>query len=142
MRLYRTKIKLTSMLTFHHVGLLVESMDDAVKHYSHLFGDENISGICTIESQKVKVCFVKISENSYIELVQPVNEESVVYKLLKKKINYYHMAYRVNDITGTVQKLEELNYKPLQFFNSEAFEGKRCIFLFSPDASLIELIEN
>jgi hypothetical protein len=34
-----------------------------------------------------------------------------------------------------------MNYKTLDIFDSEAFEGKRCVFLFSPEAHLIELIE-
>ena len=129
------------MLAFHHVGLLVESIDEALIHYTALFGSKNMSAIFTIESQKVKVCFVKNAENSFIELVQPLNEESIVYKLLKKKITYYHLAYTVKDIEATVLFLEELNYKPLEYFKSEAFNNRRCIFLFSPDTSLIELIE-
>ena len=129
------------MLAFHHVGLLVESIDEALIHYTALFGSKNMSAIFTIESQKVKVCFVKNAENSFIELVQPLNEESIVYKLLKKKISYYHLAYTVKDIEATVLFLEELNYKPLEYFKSEAFNDRRCIFLFSPDTSLIELIE-
>ena len=129
------------MLAFHHVGLLVESIDEALIHYIALFGSKNMSAIFTIESQKVKVCFVKNAENSFIELVQPLNEESIVYKLLKKKITYYHLAYTVKDIEATVLFLEELNYKPLEYFKSEAFNNRRCIFLFSPDTSLIELIE-
>lgn len=130
-----------SDLQFHHVGLLVDDIENSVEHYSNLFGGANVSDITTIASQKVKVCFVKIGGESYIELVQPVNEESVVYKLLKKRVSYYHIAYMVTDITAAVTRLEEMNYKPLEYFNSEAFGGKRCIFLFSPDAHLIELIE-
>lgn len=130
-----------SRLTFHHVGLLVDSIENSIVHYSELFGRTNISKIISIETQKVKVCFVKISAESYIELVEPVSEDSFVFKLLKKRTSYYHIGYEVADISSTVSKLEQLNYKPLDFFNSEAFEGKRCVFLFSPEAHLIELIE-
>jgi methylmalonyl-CoA/ethylmalonyl-CoA epimerase len=140
MRMYTEETGL-NILSFHHVGLLVESIEDSIVQYAALFGSDSISNITTIESQKVKVCFVKISEASFIELVQPTDNESVVYKLLKKRMNYYHMGYKVSGIESAVDKLEKLNYKRLQFFNSEAFEGKRCIFLFTPDAYLIELIE-
>jgi hypothetical protein len=119
----------------------VDNIENSAEHYSGLFGKDNVSSIVSVESQKVKVCFVKIGDGSYIELVQPLSEESVVYKLLKKKVSYYHIAYKVEDIPAAVARLEEMNYKPLEFFNSEAFEGKRCIFLFSPDAHLIELVE-
>jgi len=129
------------MLNFHHIGLLVENMEQSIDQYAALFGRSNISDCITVGSQKVKVCFVRNSGNTFIELVEPTDQESVVFKLLKKRINYYHLAYKVNDIDAAVQKLRELNYKPMDFFNSEAFDGKRCIFLFSPEAHLIELIE-
>ncbi len=112
------------LLTFHHVGLLVENMEESIIHYSAVFGKQNISN------------------NNFIELVTPLGESSIVSKLLKKKIGYYHMAYKVSDIKLAVKKLEGLNYKAMGFFQSEAFENKLCIFLFSPEGHLIELIEN
>jgi len=138
--MYKEEVGL-NILSFHHVGLLVESIENSVQQYSDLFGKANISGIINIESQRVKVCFVKISDTDFIELVEPTDQGSVVYNLLKKRVNYYHIGYKVADISSAVNKLEQLNYKPLEFFNSEAFEGKKCIFLFTPDAYLIELIE-
>ncbi len=129
-------------LEFHHVGVVVESIQTSAEHYAALFGKESISAIIHIDSQKVNVCFVKMGPDSFIELVEPVGEDSQVYKLLKKRVTYYHIGYKVNDIELAVSKMEAMNYKPMDYFNSEAFEGKRCIFLFSPEAHLIELIEN
>lgn len=128
-------------LEFHHVGLIVESIETSKLHYSALFGTENISNVFKIDSQKVNVCFVKVGPSSFIELVEPIGEESQVFKLLKKRISYYHVAYKVNQIEEAVVRLESMDYKAMDFFNSEAFEGKRCIFLFTPEAHLIELIE-
>ena len=130
-----------NLLEFHHVGLLTESIESSIPHYAELFGKQNISNIINIASQNVNVCFVGVASNNYIELVQPLSEDSVVYKLLKKKISYYHVGYKVSDIERSVARLEALNYKSIGYFYSEAFEGKRCIFLFSPETHLIELIE-
>ncbi len=128
-------------LEFHHTGVLVESIETALIHYTAVFGEENISEIFTVDSQKVKVCFVKNGKDSYLELVEPINESSVVYKMLKKRIQYYHIAYKVQNIEKAISFLESLNYKSLGTFNSEAFSGNLCGFLFSPNAELIELIE-
>src|ERR1700761_8784399 len=92
-----------NILSFHHTGLLVENMDNAVSQYAYLFGDENISDIIYISSQRVKGCFVKTGAESFVELVEPENEQSAVYKLLKKRINYYHVGYKVADIVKAVQ---------------------------------------
>jgi methylmalonyl-CoA/ethylmalonyl-CoA epimerase len=131
----------SNTLKYHHVGLLVESIEESIEHYSALFGKFNVSDIFVIQSQKVKVCFVKNAHDSYIELVQPLGEDSVVAKLLKKRMSYYHLGYKVANIENAVTELEQLNYKPMEYFNSEAFNGKRCIFLFTPETHLIELIE-
>jgi methylmalonyl-CoA/ethylmalonyl-CoA epimerase len=128
-------------LEFHHIGTVVKSIEDSLGHYSVLFGKENISDIIKIESQMVNVCFIRIAAGSYIELVEPSGEDSPVYQLFKKRISYYHIGYKVSLITEAVTKLETMNYKSMDYFHSEAFNGKRCIFLFSPEAHLIELIE-
>lgn len=129
-------------LTFHHIGLLVQSIQESIPHYSNLFGKESISETIKVSSQNVNVCFVKISENSYIELVEPVGENSQVQKMLKKGTSYYHIGYKVFNLDATVSQLERMNYKAMKSFSSEAFNGKRCIFLFSPQVHLIELIEH
>jgi catechol 2,3-dioxygenase-like lactoylglutathione lyase family enzyme len=126
---------------FHHIGLLVPDLEEAINNYTLLFGRENISEIFTLESQKVKECFVKNGINSYIGLVSPSAKDSVVNNLMKKGISYYHLAYKVKNINDSIKHLENLNYKTLELFSSEAFGGKLCVFLYTPDAHLIELIE-
>ena len=74
-------------------------------------------------------------------MVEPIGEDSPVYNLLKKNTSYYHIGYKVKDIVATILKLETMNYKTMEIFYSEAFNGKRCVFLFTPEAHLIELIE-
>lgn len=129
------------MLSYHHTGLLVKSIEDAILHYGSIFGQESISRIFNVESQGVKVCFVTNGSASRLELVEPTSDESKVYGMLKKRISYYHVAYEVSDIDSSIEKLEALNYKCLEKFRSEAFEGRHCCFLFTPEAHLIELIE-
>ena len=130
-----------SGLTFHHVGLIVESIENSIAHYAKVFGEENISEIFTLKSQQIRECFVRNSSSTYIGLVEPLNEDSIVYNLLKKRISYYHIAYKVKDIQSMVGQLEKLNYKAIDFFSSEAFTNKKCIFLYTPDGHLVELIE-
>ncbi|WP_420316469.1 VOC family protein [Ekhidna sp.] len=127
---------------FHHTGLMVKSISDCIHHYSKVFGVESISRVYEIDSQKVNVVFIKNGAECYLELVEPWGEESSSYNLLKKHISYYHIAYQVSDINESVAYLESLNYKALELFTSEAFDGRSCIFLFSPEAHLIELIES
>lgn len=135
-------IEIMKNFMFHHVGLIVRDMDAAILNYADLFGRENISEIFILESQKIKECFVKNGINSYLGLVSPIDNTSVIYGLMKKGITYYHVAYKVKSMDKVLIELEKLNYKVLSLFNSEAFEGGRCSFLYTPDGHLIELIED
>lgn len=128
-------------LKYHHTGLLVKNIKDSLAHYSAIFGEDSISDIYTVTSQKVNVCFVKNGTDSFIELVEPIGEKSPVNLMLKKNISYYHIAYKVENINDSIDHLENLNYKSLGIFNSEAFNDNKCVFLFTPDGHLIELIE-
>jgi 4-hydroxyphenylpyruvate dioxygenase-like putative hemolysin len=128
-------------LTFHHTGVATTNMEEAIHNYKQLFGEDCASRIFKIHSQKVNVCFIKVGENCFLELVEPSEEDSSIYRLLKKGHSYYHIGYSTKNIESTVEHMVALNYKPFDFFNSEAFNNKRCIFLFSPEGHLLELIE-
>ncbi|MBU2019055.1 MAG: VOC family protein [Bacteroidetes bacterium] len=129
-------------LQFHHTGLAVDSIEDSLDYYRKLFGSEKISKTYSISSQHVSVCFVEVGPNVFLELIEAKGDDSSIHRMRKKGVSYYHVAYLTKTIEETVSKLVELNFKPMEYFNSEAFDNKRCIFLFSPEAELIELIES
>ncbi len=129
------------MLKFHHVGCLVESIDESIGIYKNLFAIKNISDKIYIASQGVYVCFVQMGNNEFIELVEPKDEDSVVHRLKQKGFSYYHIGYLVGDIDKTINDLEDKHFKLLNTFYSEAFQMKKCAFLFSPETHLIELIQ-
>ena len=128
-------------LKFHHTAIVVKDMESSRSHYGLLFGVQSLSNVFNITSQRVLVSFVEIGDNCFIELVQPSGEDSPINRLLLKHVSYYHMAFTIAHFDDTIKQMEQLNYKMLTPFHSEAFENKRCIFCYSPDAHLIELIE-
>jgi 4-hydroxyphenylpyruvate dioxygenase-like putative hemolysin len=128
-------------LKFHHTGIAVSSIEETLPNYIAIFGKENVSEKFHVSSQEVNVCFVEVSPEVYIELIESTTENSAINRMIKKGISYYHVAYLTKNIEETVSKLISLNYKEHSYFYSEAFKNKRCIFLHSPDAHLIELIE-
>ena len=128
-------------LRLHHIGIAVSSIDEAAASYKQVFGEQSISPVYHISTQQVNVCFVDIGSGSFLELVESTAEDSGIHRLRKKGHTYYHLGYLTKEIEHTVEQLSALHYKPMEYFHSEAFNGKRCIFLFSPDAHLIELIE-
>ena len=76
------------MLKFHHVGLVVKSINKSLPNYEKIFGASSISKVYHISSQNVKVCFVKVGPDSFLELVEPLKENSQINGLLKKGVTY------------------------------------------------------
>jgi len=128
-------------MKFHHTGCLVDDIDEAISLYKPLFGDGEASEKFYVKSQEVNVCFLPVGDDIYLELVEPLNENSPVYNLKRKGISYYHTAYLVEDIDSSIQMLLERNFKKINDFKSEAFNNKRCSYLISPHMALFELIE-
>ncbi|OFY98531.1 MAG: hypothetical protein A3K10_01650 [Bacteroidetes bacterium RIFCSPLOWO2_12_FULL_31_6] len=147
-------------LTFHHTGIVVDNIDEVAENYKSIFGENSISKKYYVATQGVNVCFISVGSGVYLELVESATDNSLVSKLRRKGQTYYHVGYLTNDIEESFQLLSSLNYMPLElfksieetspsplknepsdFFKSEAFEGKRCVFLLSPDGHLIELVE-
>jgi methylmalonyl-CoA/ethylmalonyl-CoA epimerase len=129
---------LQQKLTLHHIGILVNSIEEATGAYREL--GARISQPVAIASQSVRVCFVDMDSNVAIELIEPT-AKGVSQDLLKRGITYYHLGYLVPRFDSALENLAELNYVHLQTFYSEAFEGRRCAFLMSPVLHLIEIIE-
>jgi len=131
-------------MQLHHIGCLVENIEKGIEEYQVLHEQAEASEIYDIQSQEVRVCFVKLSPNdpTLIELVQPLNEASFLYKLMVKKgVNFYHLGFFTSDIDAKTQELVEKDYRLVSTFHSEAFDGRKCLFLYSPSLHLIELIE-
>ncbi|AWI25670.1 VOC family protein [Flavobacterium pallidum] len=128
-------------LKFHHTGLLVKDMDAAVIYYGKIFGKDAISGIFDIKTQSVKVCFIENGSGSFLELVQPAEGNNKFDALFKRGIQYYHIAFTTNKFDMELQSLTNDGFRLIEIFNSEAFNGKRCAFLYSGQMHLFELIE-
>ena len=128
-------------IQFHHIGCLVEKIEIAIADYKILYPKNSASQIWEIEAQKVKVCFFPISPTSFIEFVEPFEEKNSLHKMRKKGNSFYHLAFLCSEFDKALLHYETNGYRKLNEFNSEAFDGKRCTFVYNNEMHLIELIE-
>ena len=74
------------MLKFHHIGCLSGNIDESLQAYKKLFNLDKYPEKIFIASQRVYVCFVEMPGGGFLELVQPMNEDSVVARLKKRDL--------------------------------------------------------
>jgi methylmalonyl-CoA/ethylmalonyl-CoA epimerase len=125
-----------------HIGVAVEDIDAAIELYEGSFEME-LAHRETVESQGVEAVLLDVGEG-HVELLAPLGPETPVGKYLAKNgTGLHHVAYAVDDIDAT---LEKLNAAGLQLIDSEArvgIRGSRVAFLHprSTGGVLTEIVE-
>lgn len=102
-----------------HIGIAVKRLDEAIPFYRDILGLQ-YEGEETVESEQVRVAFFQIGE-SRIELLEPLSEESAIYKFLQKSgEGIHHLALEVSDIK---QRISDLKQKGIRLIQEEPKRG-------------------
>lgn len=129
-------------LRFHHTGCLTENIETSKEVYKNTLGFSSVSETFYISNQQVKVCFIEVAPEVFIELVEPQIETAFFAKILKSKNPFYHTGYFTGDFEKTLEELTGNGFYLVNRFNSEAFNNRLCAFLYTPQMQLIEIIEH
>jgi methylmalonyl-CoA/ethylmalonyl-CoA epimerase len=89
-----------------HIGIAVHSIEKALPFYT-----ENLNltllGVEEVESEKVKIAFLKIGE-SKLELLEPLTKESAIANFLEKRgEGIHHIALAVDSIQDRIDEIKE-----------------------------------
>ena len=126
----------------NHIGIAVSSISKALPLYEEVFGMVN-EGEEIVESQGVRVVFLSTG-NTRIELLEPMNERSAVYKFIEKRgEGIHHIALEVEDIE---ERIKDLKMNGLQMIDEEPRPGAhhtQVAFIHpkSVQGVLLEIIE-
>ncbi len=111
-----------------HIGIAVNSIDEQIPYYRDALGLE-IEKIETVESEGVKVCFIKVGD-THIELLEPISDTSPVKKFLEKNgQGVHHIAYASNDIVKSVLDVKGKNFQLINEQPKTGAKGKLICFL-------------
>lgn len=90
-----------------HIGIAVQSLDDAVKYYETALGLK-CEGIEEVAEQKVKTAFFDVG-GTHIELLEPTSSESPIAKFLEKnpRGGIHHIALNSNDILADLARAKD-----------------------------------
>jgi methylmalonyl-CoA/ethylmalonyl-CoA epimerase len=125
-----------------HIGIAVKDLEQAIRLYKEAFGIEP-SLVYESEYTKAKIAFFPIGQTR-IELIQPINPESVMGKFLEKRgEGVHHISYKVKDVD---KSLSELEMKGIQLIDRKARkvrDNEKVAFLNpkSTNGVLMELIQ-
>jgi len=116
---------------FDHVGLAIRSLAEAGCNRE----------ITPDLVQRVKLAFVAFYD-APVELVEPLDANSPVSRLLETGNHTYHVCFRVPDIERAVAEARRHGFlrlgKPVP---APALGGRHIVWLFSKHYGLFELVE-
>ncbi|PAE24325.1 MULTISPECIES: methylmalonyl-CoA epimerase [Bacillaceae] len=96
-----------------HIGIAVRSIDEALPFYTETLKLEFL-GIEEVDSQGVKVAFIKAGETK-LELLEPTSEESPIAKFIEKRgEGLHHVALGVDSIQERINEMKEQGIRMLQ----------------------------
>lgn len=130
------------MMKFHHVGIVVRNINEAINAYEAL-GYSKTSAIIHDPIQNVQLCFLDKDESPTLELVAAISLESPVTNILAKSgPTPYHNCFEVDDINESIASLKQWGYRRLSsIVPAIAFGNRRICFLYHKEVGLIELLE-
>ncbi len=130
-------------LKFHHVGMLVDVIEQHSALYVERFGYELRSEIIHDPRQTAYVQFLAFPGQSvYLELVAPDAPNSFLSNALQKGGGLNHVCYSTVDIDATCNDLRSKKMLLLHLpTESVAFDRRRVAWMKGKDNLLVELVE-
>jgi methylmalonyl-CoA/ethylmalonyl-CoA epimerase len=125
-----------------HIGVAVEDVDAALGLYEKSF-EMALAHRETVESQGVEAVLLDVGEG-HVELLRPLGPETPVGRFLARKgPGLHHVAYRVEDIDATLEKLAAAGLELIDRKARVGIRESRVAFLHprSTGGVLTEIVE-
>ena len=85
-------------MKLHHVGFIVDDIDKNI----HFFKHKKIVNRIIDKTQNAELVCLDAGTDTYIELIQPLNENAFTWNhLIKNGTSFHHFCYQVEDLEET-----------------------------------------
>jgi len=125
-----------------HIGIVVRSIESGISHWEKMFDYQLASEIVVNARQMVRVAFLRKEGSVTIKLVEPIGEESPVYRFARKGGGLHHLCFYCADVKNEVSILEQKGARCIARPQpGEAFNNKEIAFLLVGQNLNVELID-
>ena len=125
-------------MNIHHIGVVVKNINNSILLYSNM-GYSFHQSIVFDYFQNNQIALMRSVFSPTIELIEPINERSTVYKF---KEGYHHICYEAEAGEDIVKKFKMMGIgkifmKPI---NAPAFNNRSVVFAYLKNNTLVEFI--
>lgn len=125
-----------------HIGIAVKNIQERLEIWQNILGIK-LLGIEDVPEQKVRVAILELGD-THIELLEPLDNTSTVFKFIEKKgEGLHHISIEVDDIELMLKKLKGSGIKLIDEKPRKGARGTKIAFIHpsSTGGVLIELTE-
>jgi methylmalonyl-CoA/ethylmalonyl-CoA epimerase len=125
-----------------HIGVAVEDIDAALAIYEEQF-EMAVTHRETVEAQGVEAVLLEVGEG-HVELLRPLGPDTPVGKFLDRKgKGLHHVAYAVEDIDATLERVGGLGFELIDSEPRPGIGDTRVAFIHprSLGGVLTEIVE-
>ena len=130
-------------MKLHHIGIVVKNIQESLGEITQFLEFQETSLPMKVSSQKVNVCFLKTS-NVYLELIEPIDQDSPVKKFSESGGGFHHLCFEVEDIFKEIEKMKRKGARVI-VEPTKGFDDRLIAFIFlnmkNTDCNLIEFAE-
>ena len=110
-----------------HIAIAVNNVEEALRNYQNILKIEKID-IEEVPNEKVRVVMLKL-EDSRIELMEPMTDDSPISKFLKEKgEGIHHIAITADNIEDDVARAKKNGMRFLGEIRSGSY-GRKITFI-------------
>lgn len=110
-----------------HIAIAVNNVEEALKNYQNILKIEKID-IEEVPNEKVRVVMLKL-EDSRIELMEPMTDDSPISKFLREKgEGIHHIAITADNIEDDVARAQKNGIRFLGGIRSGSY-GRKITFI-------------
>ena len=131
------------IVRINHVGIAVNSIDEAVKLYTDVLGLK-VQDIEVVADQKVRTAIIPVGE-SKIELIESTDPEGTIAKYIEKQgEGLHHLALEVSNIEDALETLVNKGVVLIDEKPRNGVENTKIAFLHPKGTKrvLLELVES
>ena len=125
-----------------HIGVAVQSIDDALRLYEQAYAMTLVHRE-VVEEQGVEAVLLDVGEN-HVELLQPLGPDTPVGRYLERSgAGIHHVAYQVQDIEAELERLRSAGIELIDQSPRTGIRGSRVAFCHprSTGGVLTEIVE-
>ena len=125
-----------------HIGIVVKSIKNSLKHWEKIFGYRQATEIVLNTRQKVRVVFVEKENSLPIKLIEPSDNTSPISTFAKRGGGLHHLCFKCEHLKNELEKLHGEGLRILAHPQpGEAFENEKIAFVYAGEGINIELVE-